>query len=58
MFRQLLADESGATAIEYALIAVLISIAFIIAASAIGLDLTNTFSGIASVLNDANAKAG
>jgi len=57
MLRQLLADESGATAIEYALIAVLISIAFIIAASAIGLDLTNTFSGIGEVIDEANTKA-
>jgi pilus assembly protein Flp/PilA len=55
MFRQLLADESGATAIEYALIAVLISIAFIIAAAQIGLDLASTFSAIAAVLNTANA---
>ncbi|HEX9806050.1 MAG TPA: Flp family type IVb pilin [Alteraurantiacibacter sp.] len=55
MFRQLLADESGATAIEYALIAVLISIAFIIAATQIGLDLASTFSSIAGVLNTANA---
>lgn len=57
MLRQLLADESGATAIEYALIAVLISIAFIIAAAAIGLDLANTFTGIGGVLDTANAKA-
>ena len=55
MFRQLLADESGATAIEYALIAVLISIVFIIAATQMGLDLASTFSNIAGVLNTANA---
>lgn len=55
MFRQLLADESGATAIEYALIAVLISIVFIIAATQMGLDLASTFSSIAGVLNTANA---
>ena len=54
MFRQLLADESGATAIEYALIAVLISIVFIIAATQMGLDLASTFSNISGVLNTAN----
>jgi pilus assembly protein Flp/PilA len=53
MFRQLLADDSGATAIEYALIAVLISISFIIAAAQIVLDLAATFSSIAGVLDAA-----
>lgn len=58
MFSQLLADESGATAIEYALIAVLISIVFIIAATQMGIDLASTFSTIAGVLGDANDAAG
>ncbi len=43
-------DESGATAIEYGLIAALISVAIIGAVSAIGTNLTGKFSTIASQL--------
>ena len=41
-----LRDESGATAIEYALIATFISIAIIAAAQSIGTKLTNTFTSV------------
>lgn len=45
-----LKDERGATAIEYALIAVLLSIAVIAGATVIGSKLSVTFSGVASNL--------
>ena len=41
-----LADESGATAIEYALIVALISIAIIAAVSAIGYDVAGRFDRV------------
>lgn len=40
-------DESGATAIEYGLIAVLIGVAIIAGATALGGALDDTFDGIA-----------
>jgi len=43
-------DESGATAIEYALIASLISILIVGAATILGTTLTATFSNIATLL--------
>lgn len=45
-----LADESGATAIEYGLIAALISVVIIAAVSAIGTNLKTKFSTVASAL--------
>lgn len=47
-------DESGATAIEYGLIAALISIAAIAAMSTLGTQLNNTFSAVANNLSSAN----
>jgi len=43
-------DESGATAIEYGLLAALISIAAIAAMSAVGTALSGTFSTVAASL--------
>jgi pilus assembly protein Flp/PilA len=43
-------DESGATAIEYGLLAALISIAAIAAMSAVGTGLSTTFSTAANSL--------
>jgi pilus assembly protein Flp/PilA len=43
-------DESGATAIEYALIATLISIVSIVAMTAIGSNLNNKFNSVANAL--------
>ena len=43
-------DESGATAIEYGLIAALISVGIITAVSAVGNGLTNTFDEISNEL--------
>jgi pilus assembly protein Flp/PilA len=44
-------DESGATAIEYGLIAALISVAIITGASTLGNSLSNQFTNIAGKLN-------
>ena len=43
-------DEQGATAIEYALIAVFVSIVFLAAAEAIGADLNGTFATVSNAL--------
>jgi pilus assembly protein Flp/PilA len=43
-------DEHGATAIEYALIAVFVSIVFLASAQAIGITLTGTFQTVAGAL--------
>lgn len=42
------ADESGATAIEYGLIAALIAVAIITAATALGSSLSATFNSVSS----------
>ena len=49
-FSRFLGDESGATAIEYGLIAALISIAIIGTLSLVGSRLTGRFSTVASAL--------
>ena len=49
-FRNLLRDRRGATAIEYGLIAALISIACIIAFESLGLNLADVFQTIADTL--------
>ena len=49
-FKKLIQDEAGVTAIEYGLIAALIAIAAIVMMTAVGTNLTNTFSLIASDL--------
>lgn len=46
-------DESGATAIEYGLIAALVSVVIIVALEAVGENLTSTFQGIADKLGSA-----
>jgi pilus assembly protein Flp/PilA len=43
-------DDSGATAIEYGLIAALIAVAIITAVGTVGSNLTSTFSAVASNL--------
>ena len=50
LFAQFLLDESGATAIEYGLIAAGISVAIIAAVNALGSGLQTTFSAINSDL--------
>ncbi len=49
----LLNDESGATAIEYALIAALISIAAIAAMTSTGTQVRGTFTDVKNTLKDA-----
>jgi pilus assembly protein Flp/PilA len=49
--RKLAANERGATAIEYGLIAALIAVAAIGAMSAMGGRLSNTFSNVSNNMN-------
>ena len=53
MIKELLADESGATAIEYGLIAALVSVAAIAALQALGGSLNTIFGGISDTLDAA-----
>jgi len=48
-------DESGATAIEYGLIAALIAVAIMTTVSGLGSQLNSTFSMTSSQLNAANS---
>ena len=50
IIRRFLADESGATAIEYGLIAALIAVAAVTVMSTVGTNLKATFSTVASHL--------
>ncbi len=51
--KNLLKDESGATAIEYGLIAALVSVAAIGALSAMGTSLTTIFGEVSTQLDSA-----
>ena len=46
MFARFLKDESGATAIEYGLIAAGISVAIVAIVGSVGTSLTNTFTSV------------
>jgi len=46
LINKFLKDEDGATAIEYGLIAALISVAIIAAVRAVGTNLSNTFESV------------
>lgn len=50
LLTNLLKDESGVTAIEYALIAALIAVAAIAAMQLVGTGLINTFTSVANKL--------
>ena len=50
LLTNLLADESGATAIEYGLIAALISVVIIAAVTSVGSKLNITFNSVAGAL--------
>jgi pilus assembly protein Flp/PilA len=52
-FRRFLRDESGATAIEYGLIAAGISVAIIAVVNALGGQLQNTYSDVSNNLANA-----
>ncbi|MBW0002650.1 MAG: Flp family type IVb pilin [Hyphomicrobiales bacterium] len=47
-------DERGATAIEYGLIAALISVVIVAALTAVGTQLTKTFTTVSTALSTAN----
>ncbi|WP_421593117.1 Flp family type IVb pilin [Shinella sp. M27] len=51
IFARLMKDESGATAIEYGLIAALISVALIGGATALGSSLGTQFTNLSSYLD-------
>ncbi|MDQ0318557.1 pilus assembly protein Flp/PilA [Pararhizobium capsulatum DSM 1112] len=53
LFTRFMKDESGATAIEYGLIAALISVALITGATALGDQLDTTFKDLSTKLDDA-----
>jgi pilus assembly protein Flp/PilA len=55
IFARFMKDESGATAIEYGLIAALISVALITGATALGNALNNQFQNLSTQL-DVDAK--
>ncbi len=50
LFVRFAKDESGATAIEYGLIATLIGVAIIVGATALGTKLNQVFNGISTKL--------
>lgn len=50
LVRSFLQDQSGVTAIEYALIASLIAVAIIAAVSTVGTSITGVFTKVASTL--------
>lgn len=58
LFRDLLANEEGATAIEYGLIAALIAVAAISALQGLGGQLESTFNTTSSAMAGADAGGG
>lgn len=54
IFARFMKDESGATAIEYGLIAALISVALISGATVLGTELNTTFTELKNKLAAAN----
>ncbi|MCK9550596.1 Flp family type IVb pilin [Aquamicrobium sp.] len=57
LFARFAKDESGATAIEYGLIAALIAVAIIGAATTLGTNISTTFSTVATKIGAANTAA-
>jgi pilus assembly protein Flp/PilA len=51
IFRKLMTNEKGATAIEYGLIAALIAVAAITAMQGLGTSLNNTFTNVSTAMN-------
>jgi len=49
-FQRLLRDDSGATAIEYGLIAALIAVAAVTVLGTVGVNLTGTFTTVSNSL--------
>jgi len=57
IFRKLLKNEKGATAIEYGLIAALIAVAAITAMSGLGNQLSSTFGTVSTKMKAGTDKA-
>jgi pilus assembly protein Flp/PilA len=55
LFSRFAKDESGATAIEYGLIAALIAVAIIVALGVVGNSARNTFQYVGNSLTAANS---
>jgi pilus assembly protein Flp/PilA len=55
IFKRFMKDESGATAIEYGLIAALISVALIAGATTLGGALNNQFQNLSGKLTCSNS---
>lgn len=53
LFKSFAADESGATAIEYGLIAALIAVGIISAAKSLGNQVSGTFNNVATAMKNA-----
>ncbi len=54
LFTRFIEDESGATAIEYGLIAALIAVGMIVGAQAVGSKVNNKFTEIGTELDNAS----
>jgi pilus assembly protein Flp/PilA len=57
LFRDLLANNEGATAIEYGLIAALVAVAAIGAMTSLGTSLGNTFNNVSGEMDTASPTA-
>jgi pilus assembly protein Flp/PilA len=55
LFSRFIKDESGATAIEYGLIAALIAVGIIAAATTLGTNISTTFRAIGTKMTESNA---
>ncbi len=53
MLVKFIREETGATAIEYGLIAALIAVAIIVALTAVGTSLSDLFTGVADTIDAA-----
>ena len=58
LFRNILKDEAGATAIEYGLIAALIAVGIMTAVGTVGTELKTTFTGVGTKLEAGNTAGG
>jgi pilus assembly protein Flp/PilA len=58
LFSRFLKDESGATAIEYGLIAALISVALVTGATSLGGKIGNTFNGLSTKMDSSVTASG
>jgi pilus assembly protein Flp/PilA len=56
LFSRFIQDESGATAIEYGLIAALIAVGIITAATTLGTNISSTFTTIGSKMTTASTR--